>query len=216
MGSAETIEERLSLAFELFESDQLAEAEAIYDECLTILDENSEKYIGALHWLGYVKSGLEKFSEARLIYRKLKEKAKSKLNVQDELIAIHQLGMVERMAENYDEAQKLFDDELNLLKEKKPDFHVGFAANYYERGYILLKKGMLAEAEDLMVQSLHYSEQSNDLIALGCSLRGLGEIFSAKGDLEMAKGYFEQSIQAFKKGDSSVAVREVINLIDKI
>ncbi|MDW0117167.1 tetratricopeptide repeat protein [Sporosarcina thermotolerans] len=216
MGRADSIDSKLEFAFKLFESKRLSKAEEIYHECLSSLEESSNNYKVALHWLGYVKSELKKYDEARSIYIKLREIAKFSSDLQDELIAIHQLGMVERMARNYEEAIKLFDVELNLLKNSYPDFYVGFAANYYEQGYILLKKGSLIEAEKLMNQSLQYSKQSNDPIALGCSLRGLGEIFNAKGEIERAKGYFEESIFTFKESDDIVAVEEVKSILDKI
>lgn len=216
VGRTESIDDKLNLAFELFESKQLIAAEEIYHECINTLDENTKNYAVALHWLGYVKSELKKYDEARSIYIRLREIAKSDSNLQDELIAIHQLGMVERMAENYDIATELFDKELKLLMNNYPDLYVGFAANYYEQGYILLKKNNLIEAVKLMNQSLQYSEQSNDLISLGCSLRGLGEIFVAKDEIERAKGYFEQSILSFKEADELVGVDEVKRMLDEI
>ncbi|MDN4607690.1 tetratricopeptide repeat protein [Sporosarcina highlanderae] len=216
MGSAESIDGMLEMAFELFESKRLSEAEEIYHECLSTIEKTSHNYEVALHWLGYVKSELKKYDEARSIYSELREIAKLNSNLQDELVAIHQLGMVERMAENYDVAIELFNEEFNLLMNNFPDFYVGFAANYFEQGYILFKKDSLLEAEKLMNQSLQYSKQSNDPIALGCSLRGLGEIFYAKGEIERAKGYFEQSILSFKEANELVAVDEVKRMLDEI
>lgn len=216
MSCTESIDDKLNGAFELFENNQLIEAEGIYQECLSLIDTRSNKYEAALHWLGYVKSELKKFDEARSIYDELRGIAKSNLNFQDELIAIHQLGMVERMAENYDKAQELFNEELELLRIRHPNWHIGFAANYYEQGYILLKKNKLFEAENLMNESLRYAELSNDQIALGCSQRGLGEINKAKGEIEKAKSYFEQSIVAFKEGEDLVGVTEVNRMLDEI
>ncbi|MGG0669730.1 tetratricopeptide repeat protein [Lederbergia citrisecunda] len=216
MSSAKSIDDKLNLAFELFESNQFIEAEEVYQECLNRIDPSSSKYQAALHWMGYVKSELKKFDEARSIYFELREIAKSCLHLQDEIIAIHQLGMVERMAQNYDKALEIFDEEVTLLRSSHPNWHVGFAANYYEQGYILLKKNNLFEAENLMNESLRYAEQSNDQIALGCSLRGLGEINKAKGEIEKAKSYFEQSILAFKEGEDFVGVTEVNGMLDEI
>lgn len=215
MSATESIDDQLNQAFELFENNKLLEAEKIYQECLKLIDTRSTNYVPTLHWLGFVKSELKKFDEARSIYLELREIAKSSLNLQDELIAIHQLGMVERMAENYDEAQEIFDQELALLRSSHPNWHVGFAANYYEQGYILLKKNNLPEAENLMNKSLRYAEQSNDQIALGCSLRGLGEINKAKGEIEKAVTYFQESIVAFKEANDIMAVNEVNRMLIK-
>lgn len=122
--------------------------------------------------------------------------------------------MVERMAGDFDKAQALFEEELALLKNRNPNFYVGFAANYYEQGYILLKKNRLMDAEERMNQSLQYSEQSADPVCLGCSLRGLGEIFKAKGEIELSEKWFQQSIGAFQKADDIVAVNEVYRMLE--
>ncbi|WP_060206250.1 tetratricopeptide repeat protein [Sporosarcina koreensis] len=121
MNREKVIDDKLNRAFELFESNQLIEAEELYQECLKRIDTSSTKYKAALHWMGYVKSELKKFDEAR----------------------------------------------------------------------------------------------STDLIALGCSLRGLGEIYKATGEFEKAKRKFEQSIQAFTDGDDHVGVNEVNRMLDE-
>lgn len=206
----ETVDDMLTRAFELFDKGMLFEAEEVYNKCLQSLEKSSDEYETALHGLGYVKTFKKEFDLARKIYIELRQ------ITQDEQIAIHQLGMVERMAKNYNKALELFEEELKLLKVSKPDFQVGFAANYYEQGLILFKKNLLNEAEELMMRSLHYSKQSGDPICLGCSLRGLGEIFIAKRENEKAKIYFLKSIEAFKEGNDETAVNEVNSLINQI
>src|SRR5699024_9483112 len=171
-------------------------------------DNKSDQYKTALNGLGFVYAHKKEFEKARKIYLELRTIAQSNLNVQDEHIAIHQLGMVERMAENYSKAQELFDEEQKILKQSLPNFYMGFAANYYEQGYILLKKNFLEKAEEIMKKSLEYSRRSGDPISLGCSLRGLGEIFVAKCEIGKAKTCFKQSIEAFDEGKDETAVNE--------
>lgn len=206
----DTIDAMLTQAFELFDKGKLFEAEELYNKCLQNLEKTSDEYKTALHGLGYVKTYQKEYNKARKIYIELRQIE------QDEHIAIHQLGMVERMAGNYNKALELFEEELKVLKDSKPDFLVGFAANYYEQGFILLKRNSLIKAEEYMIRSLHYSKQSGDPICLGCSLRGLGEIFIAKREYEKAKIYYLKSIEAFKEGNDEVAVNEVNSLINKI
>lgn len=208
--SLETINEKLSRAFDLFDKGKLFEAEKLYNECLQNLEKTSDEYKTALHGLGYAKTYQKEFNKARKIYNELRQID------QDKHIAIHQLGMVERIAENYNKALELFDEELKLLRDSKPDYQVGFAANFYEQGIILLKRNTLNEAEELMTRSLHYSKLSGDQICLGCSYRGLGEINMAKSENEKAKNYFLNSIEAFKEGNDQAAVNEVISLFNKI
>ncbi|MFS0688790.1 tetratricopeptide repeat protein [Sporosarcina sp. 179-K 8C2 HS] len=212
----ETIEDKLTRAFELFNIGKLFEAEEIYNECLNIVERTSEEYISVLHGLGFVKAHQKEFNEARNIYLELKQIAQFNRDTQGEHIAIHQLGMVERMAENYTKAQDLFEEELSLLRERKPAFLVGFAANHYELGLIMLKQNMLEKAEKLMMQSLQYSKQSGDPICLGCSLRGLGEIFMASRENEKAMFYFVQSIKAFEEVNDEVAINQINSLLEQI
>src|SRR5699024_4974031 len=103
-----------------------------------------------------------------------------------------------------------------ILKQSLPDFYMGFAANYYEQGYILLKKNFLEKDEEIMKKSLEYSRRSGDQISMGCYLQGLGEIFVAKCEIGKAKACFKQSIEAFDEGKHETAVNEVKSLIDNI
>ena len=212
----ETISDKLTRAFELFNNGKLFEAEKLYNDCLHNLEESSNEYETALHGLGFVKASQKEYNEARKIYIELRQIAQANLNTQDEHIAIHQLAMVERMAENYIKAQELFHEELKILKDRKPDFQLGFAANFYEQGFIMLKRNRLEEAEELMKKSLGYSKLSGDPICLGCSYRGLGEVFMAKHKNAEAKQYFLESIQAFEEGSDEVAVNGVHSLINLI
>lgn len=212
----ETIDKKLTRAFELFNNGKLLEAEKLYGECLKSPDITPDEYINALHGLGFVKSHQKDFNQARQIYLELREITLANRNFQDEHIAIHQMGMVERMAENYSKAQELFEEELRLLKNSKPDFQVAFAANYYEQGLIMLKRNCLEKAEELMMHSLHYAEQSDDQICLGCSLRGLGKVFAAKDEKQRAKNYYLMSLKAFKEANDESAINGIKSLINQL
>lgn len=212
----EIFHDKLTRAFDLFDNGKLFEAEELYNECLRNFEKTSDEYKTALHGLGFVKASQEEYNQARKIYIELRKIEQSNINAQGEHVAIHQLGMVERMSKNYKKAQELFEEELKLLMDFKPDFQVGFAANYYEQGFILLKRNILEKAEELMMQSLQYSKRSGDPICMGCSLRGLGEVFMAKRENEKAMTYFLKSIKAFKEGNDEVAVNGVNLLINQI
>ncbi|WOV83658.1 tetratricopeptide repeat protein [Sporosarcina jeotgali] len=209
----ETIRIKLTRAFELFDEGRLLEAEALYKDCLQSLEKSSAKYKTALHGLGFVHASQKEYNKARKVYKELREIARENSDIQEEHIAIHQLGMVERMAGNFIEAQALFDEELKLLEDCKPDFHLGFAANFYEQGFIMLKRHRLEEAEALMTSSLENSKLSEDAICLGCAYRGLGEVFLAKHKNEEAKLYFLKSKKAFEKGNDEAGVNDVCSLL---
>lgn len=212
----EEIDGKLKKAFECFDSKKFHEAEKLYKECLQSAHITLNEMTAALHGLGFVYAEQKKFEQAREIYQELRENAQTKGNFHDEHIAIHQLGMVERMAENIEAAQALFEEEYLLLQNTMPDFQLGFAANLYEKGILALKSNQLIDAEKIMLQSLKYAEQSGDLVCLGCSLRGLGEIFTAKREKEHAKQYYSKAVKVFEKVGDTFAIHEVKKLMRKI
>lgn len=209
------INTQLAKAFDLFDQGRIEEAEKIYVKCLQSLEENSDTYVTALHGLGYIKARQAQHADARQIYSKIRQITLDNGNIENEHIAVHQLGMVERMAKNYEKALELFSEEFKLLNREKPDFSAGYAANYYEKGMILLELGETDRAEDSLLESLVYSKQSDDLISLGCSFRGLGELYQVKQMEKEAKSYFLEAIKAFEKASDKEAVKEVNLLMDK-
>ncbi|MEH7239386.1 tetratricopeptide repeat protein [Bacillus sp. JJ1562] len=99
------LNEQLNRAFELFDKGLLNEAEALNNGCLEkINDTNSNEYVQVLHGLGYVKAALNNYEEARSYYKELIN-ALNNGEKMDNCIAVHQLGMIERMPSCFDEAQ---------------------------------------------------------------------------------------------------------------
>lgn len=211
----ENINTRLAKAFDLFDQGRIEEAEKIYIKCLQRLEENSDSYVTALHGLGYIKASQAQYNEARQIYSEIRQITLDKGNIENEHIAVHQLGMVERMAKNYEKALELFSEEFKLLNREKPGFSAGYAANYYEKGIILLELGEIDRAEDSLLESLVHSKQSDDLISLGCSFRGLGELYQVKQMEKKATLYFLEAIKAFEKANDKEAIKEVNLLMDR-
>jgi tetratricopeptide (TPR) repeat protein len=209
------LKRQISYAFELFDKGEILKSETIYLECLNeISDGMSIEYKQVLHGLGYVKCQLKKFDEARSIYNELRNLANRDGDITEESIAIHQLGMVERMAENYNEALHLFELELSLLENYSLLSDLSLATNFYEQGYVRLMKKEIVLAEEFMKKSLDHAKLSGDPICLGCSYRGLGEIYKAKVDVIAAVDYFNLAITSFRKGNDLEAVKEVEDLIN--
>lgn len=207
------MDDKLKRAFDLFENGNLEEAEALYDECLNEMDKGTASYETALHMMGFTKSALGKYEEARLLYLQLREAAQSEQHTEKEQIALHQLGMVERMAGNYGKAQEYFLEEIAMLERNNPTFHAGFAANYYEQGMILLKQHEPDRAESIMKKSLLYAEKSGDPISIGCSLRGLGEISLVQERRKEATDYWMRARMAFEGAGERNGVREIDELL---
>ena len=187
------LEEKLNHAFELFDTEHLDEADALYNECLNqVSDINSNEYSQVLHGLGYVKASQQNM---------------------DHCIAIRQLGMVERMAKCFEEAVNLFQLEAKLLKDYKIESPLNWSTNYYEQGYVALLMNNIVLAEQLLHQSLQLAIQSEDNVCLGCAYRGLGEVYRAKGEEVLAKKSFHQAMEAFEKVNDKIAVQEIIQLL---
>lgn len=204
------IQRKITQAFELFDQGKVLEAEKLYEECLSELsDDKSVEYQTALHGMGYVKAHLKKYEDARNIYEELLKIAEDQQNLVDQIVAIHQLGMVERMAHNYDEALAYFDKEYEWLKEIEENKQLMLAANYYEKGYIHFLKKDYEVAERFMGKSLDHAKASEDKVALGCAYRGLGEIHQATGRKKSADRFFERAIQCFKEVGDKHAVAEI-------
>jgi len=210
------LKEQINQAFELFDRGYLVESEELYNKCLSrIEDLNSDEYNQVLHGLGYVKASLNKFDEARNLYKELITIALSENNKMNHCIAVHQVGMVERMAENYDEALNTFQLEATLLKDYEIDSALNWSANFYEQGYVFLKMGNIESAQQLMDESLQFARQSKDAISMGCAYRGFGEIYQTKGEALLAKQSFHKAKDAFKRANDHIAMQEIDKLLSK-
>lgn len=197
-------------AFELFEQGEFEKAEAIYLACLEELrDEKSDAYKAVLYGLGYVKSHQGEMDKAKQYFNEVREIALEQADKKEEAMALHQLGMVERMAGEYEEALRLFTAEKEIWKGHFPDFYIGFSANCYEKGYIALKQKRYEEASELLQTSLEYAKAAADLVAEGCAYRGLGEIELVRRRFDQAKAYFEQARSAFEEAGETIGVAEI-------
>lgn len=154
--------QELDVAFELFDKGEFQQAEEIYLSCLRrIPDKNSTSYKTALNGLGYVKSFQGQFGKATAYYQELLEISKNHSNLKGEAMALHQLGMVERMAGNYKRAIDFFTAEGEIWTRDFLDFHLGFSASFYERGSIAIREKKYSEATILLNEALEYNARVN-------------------------------------------------------
>lgn len=207
--------QELNVAFDLFDKGEFEQAEEIYLSCLRgITDKTSTSYKTALNGLGYVKSFQGQFAKATAYYQELLEISRRESNLKEEAMAFHQLGMVERMAGNYQRATDFFAAEGEIWTRHFSDFYVGFAANFYERGSIAIKEKKYTEATILLNQSLEYAVLAESLVALGCAYRGMGELGVATSQFDEAENAFQKALAAFKEAEDHVAVEEIQRLLE--
>ena len=201
------MQEKLAKAWQLFDSGELAKAESLYLDCFRQAHSNNHReYITVLMGLIYVESALTRYDEARKYAEVLLGAAYTD---EERRIAVHQCGMVERMAGNYYEAKKLFQQEVELIHKAFSDDNLRLAANFYEQAYIDLKTGNVDSAEEIMNLSLEFAKAAKDDICIGCACRGMGEIMKMRSNNEQALQWFLKAIEAFLDAGDLIAVEEV-------
>ena len=198
----------LQNAWQLFEDGDLAQAERLYRQVLAV----QPKQTMALHGLGYVLAGLGQFDQAESCYLELLHLARHNNDEVAAHRAMHQLGMVQRMAGRYEEALISLQTEAEIM----PSDTLAQSANAYEQGNVNLKMGNYTEAEPLMEQALQYALSSGDKTALACALRGTGELYLAMGLLREAQGFLEQAKQTFLEAGDRKGAGELEALLDSI
>ena len=201
------IAEQLQNAWKQFDSGNAVGAEALYCQCLVHADTLDRATLSSVYMgLIYAESFLGKFQEARHYAALLLQGAR---NNEDLHIALHQSGMVERMAGNYEAAMALFQREYTLIRDAFSGEDVLLAANLYEQGILYMNSDDFARAQELMKQSLTHALASQDPMCIGCSHRGLGEILYKGGQFSQADTFFVKAISAFQSAGDPLAVQEV-------
>ena len=201
------MQQKLSKAWQLFDSGEYSASESLYLDCFHQVNASEhEAYLSVLMGLIYVESFLTKYDAAREYAELLVNAAQ---NEEERHVAIHQLGMVERMAGNYGEAMNLFRQEAEVILAAFPDSDLRLSANLYERAYVELKIGNINSAEELMSMSMEHAKTAKDNISIGCSYRGMGEILRVRGDTGRSIQCFRKAISAFSEAGDLIAVEEV-------
>ncbi|OWR29392.1 hypothetical protein CDO73_14430 [Saccharibacillus sp. O23] len=214
------LHDAINQAFSRFDEGDLDGAEALYLACLNRLDgSKSGAYRSIMHGLGYVKCGLGEYDSARAIYEELAALARAGQDLFQESIALHQIGMVERLAGRYETALLRFDAEYAKLiawrqtldepsaPQNEQQWNAHVSANAYEKGYVRLKAGNVVEAAKAMAQALEAAKWSGDSICLACAYRGQGEIELACGEFDRAARNLASSAAAFRSaGDERGAL----------
>ena len=207
--------ETLRLAFDAFDKGELERAADLYQRVLEA-HASEDLHAHALYGLGFVRSQQGRFLEARGLYLKLLERAKAQGNLTAQHRAMHQLGMVERLAERYETALHWFQREHGLLEHLTEGRAVALSANLYERGYVTFLAGDPQAGRSLLRDSLNYADEADDPMCQGCALRALGEVAAAGGAVDEARGHWRSSLRHFEKAGDRVASDEVRTLLDTL
>ena len=204
------MQDKLAKAWQLFDSGAVDAAESVYLDCYRKVNSaNHEVYTSVLLGLIYVESSLKKYDEAQKYAEILVRIANSD---EERHVAIHQYGMVERIAGNYSNAKKLFQQEAELIHTAFADNDLMLSANIYEQAYIELQTGNIDLAEEFMRLSVEHAIKAKDGICIGCACRGMGEIIGSRNDAVRAMQWFNKAIEAFEDAGDLIAVEEVKTL----
>jgi tetratricopeptide (TPR) repeat protein len=198
---------RLAKAWAAFESEDFTRAEQEFRKARFEPNTASD----ARHGLVYVFARTGRFDDARSECDLLRLEAQSQSNLEGEYVALHQLGMVERMAEEYLTALKIFVQEAKIVAQLgNPPLAV--SANAYEQGIIYGKLEQFVQARQWLGVALEQAQLSGDPIAEACAYRGLGEMAA---NATMKKAMLLQSKAAFERGNDALGAAEIEDLLEQ-
>lgn len=146
----------------------------------------------------YVLCAMKRFDEAREIYSRLHKQFGGTLY-------LHQLGMVEREAGNFQAALELFAQESDVL----PEDMLQRAANRYELGICYLKLKRMTEAERFASECLDLSQKTGDAVMLGCAYRLAADLAEQKGEPEVAIQWLLKSKDCFVAANDVFGIAEL-------
>ena len=201
---------KIDVAWDLFlegnilEAKKLVEQDFFIDTCIDF---------SLLNLMGYVLLAEKDYASCTHIFEKYILLAQQNEDKEHEHIGLHQLAMIYRDQGDFHKALKLIEDEEKIVEEHFPNDNLKKAVNNYEQGYVRFKLNNLDEALSFMNLSLEQSLETDDVISQACSYRGLGEIYLAFGDTQLAKMHFEKAIEIFKSVDESEGVKEIEKLM---
>lgn len=205
---------RLKHAWAAFTRAEYPASEALFERILADApDEESKRQ--AQFGLGYVLAFTDRFDYARSMFMSLAEEAKGRGALEEHHRALHQVGMVERMAGNWTQAQRVFADEARLIEHLgSPPLSV--AVNAYEQGIVALQLNEFKQAQQWLERSLEQASQTDDQVAVACAHRGLGDYFEHQGKVQEARQAWERAVSAFTQSREWKAVDEVQDRLQKL
>ncbi len=198
----------LNLAWAAFGRDKYAQSKREFRSILTLPTLTAADSQQARFGLGYALAFSQQFEEAREIFASLGQQAAAQNDPAFEHVALHQVGMVERMAGNWEAAQDCFQRERGMVA-RLGNADLAVAVNAYELGTVAQHLGQQAEAKAWLDLSLAHARRTTDLIAVGCAQRGLGDWYSAQGQAEQALSCWRAAQTAFQAAGDDKAASDV-------
>ena len=201
---------KMDTAWDLFLEEKTSEAKKLVEQDFSI---DTCTDFSLLNLMGYLMLVEKDYASCTHIFEKYILLAQQKEDKEYEHIGLHQLAMVYRDQGDFHKALKLIEDEEKIIKKYFSSDNLKKAVNNYEQGYVRLKLNHIDEAFKFMVLSLEQSLRTDDVISQACSYRGLGEIYLAFGDTQLANMHFEKAIELFESVNESEGIKEIEKLM---
>ncbi|MPY65917.1 hypothetical protein F8S09_04290 [Deinococcus sp. SDU3-2] len=161
---------------------------------------------GQMAW-GYVLAHTGDHAGAREVYGRLRQ---AHAGDPWEHIAVHQLGMVERLAGEHQAALRLFGEEralIGALPQTKQPFKR--AVNGYKIVVCHLALGEGDQARAALEDALADAHTADDPMTLGCLHRARGELAAYGGDRGEARAAYQEAAIFFREAEDDRAAAEV-------
>ena len=201
---------KIDTAWDLFLEGKTSEAKKLVEQDFSI---DTCTDFSLLNLMGYLLLAEKDYASCTHIFEKYILLAQQKEDKEYEHIGLHQLAMVYRDQGDFHKALKLIEDEEKIIEKYFSSDNLKKAVNNYEQGYVRLKLNHIDEAFKFMFLSLEQSLETDDVISQACSYRGLGEIYLAFDDTQLANMHFEKAIELFKSVDESEGIKEIEKLM---
>jgi len=201
---------KIDTAWDLFLEGKTSEAKKLVEQDFSI---DTCTDFSLLNLMGYLLLAEKDYASCTRIFEKYILLAQQNEDKENEHIGLHQLAMIYREQGDFHKALKLIEDEKKIVEEHFPNDNLYKAVNNYEQGYVRFKLNNLDEALTFMNLSLEQSLETDDVISQACSYRGLGEIYLAFDDTQLANMHFEKAIELFKSVDESEGIKEIEKLM---
>ncbi len=199
---------RLDEAWAAFERKDHAEAERLYQSVLGDAARSDEEQGGARFGLGYVLAFTGRHDEARGCFEALHQEALERQDLEAAHRALHQVGMVERLAGRWASARQTFERERTLIAQLgDPDLAVSI--NAYELGLVALHEGRMEASRVWFERSLTCAQRTTDLVAVDCAHRGLGDWYRQQGDEESARAAWQAAREVFGQAQDLKSVTDM-------
>lgn len=200
-------------SWELFLKGKIKEARLLVEQEFDLDNCNN---FNLMNLMGYLLLYDKDYDRALKVFEKYIDLSQRHNDKENEHIGLHQLAMVYKELNKYQEALEIIGKEKNIILDYFSNNMLKQAINNYEQGYLRYKLENFDTALKYMKTSLENALKTDDIIAQACANRGLGEIYYALKKLELSKTYFEEAIKLFRYAEDNIGATEVENMIKNI